>query len=168
MGEFFRGWRRKVGVATLLMACLFAAGWVRSQRIVDCILTGHSGRVHYFSSDAFGIWWGSNWNRQILQSVTTRLLPEFSYRSFEEPDPPSSPDFEFGTDHYTVRTFCGLYFAVAKTEKDEFIIEEESTWIIPYWFIVIPLTLLSAFLLLSKPCKSTSKKIIELNVNEGA
>src|SRR3954462_3489874 len=30
MREFFRGWRRKLGVATLVMACVFAAGWVRS------------------------------------------------------------------------------------------------------------------------------------------
>lgn len=30
MGEFFKGWRRKTGVLTLVMACLFAAVWVRS------------------------------------------------------------------------------------------------------------------------------------------
>ena len=30
MGEFFKGWRRKVGVLTLLIACVFAAGWIRS------------------------------------------------------------------------------------------------------------------------------------------
>ena len=167
MGEFFRGWRRKVGVVTLLIACLFAAGWVRSQHIVDCIFVGHPGRVHHLSSDAFGIWSAYTCYRQTHQGVTTRLLPEFSYRSFKEPLRPISPDFEFSTDHYTVRTFCGFYFAVA-TQNDDSIIEEESTWIIPYWSIVIPLTLLSAFLLLSKPCKSTSKKIIELNVIEGA
>ena len=30
MMEFFRGWRRKVGVVTLAMACVFMVGWVRS------------------------------------------------------------------------------------------------------------------------------------------
>lgn len=30
MHDFFNGWRRKVGVATLVMACVFTAGWVRS------------------------------------------------------------------------------------------------------------------------------------------
>ena len=30
MREFFRGRRRRFGLLTLLMACIFAAGWVRS------------------------------------------------------------------------------------------------------------------------------------------
>lgn len=30
MREFFKGWKRIVGVVTLVMACVFAAGWVRS------------------------------------------------------------------------------------------------------------------------------------------
>jgi hypothetical protein len=29
-GDYFRPWRRKIGVMTLVMACVFAAGWVRS------------------------------------------------------------------------------------------------------------------------------------------
>ena len=31
MSDYFRGWRRKVGVMTLVMACLFMVGWFRSQ-----------------------------------------------------------------------------------------------------------------------------------------
>ena len=34
-------------------------------------------------------------------------------------------------------------------------------WTIPYWSITIPLTALSAFLLLSKPRQSTQKKTLE-------
>ena len=30
MGEFCNGWQRKIGVLTLVVACLFAAGWLRS------------------------------------------------------------------------------------------------------------------------------------------
>src|SRR4051812_18429979 len=30
MQEFFRGWRRKLGVVTLVIACILAAGWGRS------------------------------------------------------------------------------------------------------------------------------------------
>jgi hypothetical protein len=33
MGEFFRGWRRKVGVVTLMVACMFMAMWVRGMSI---------------------------------------------------------------------------------------------------------------------------------------
>ena len=45
MREFFKEWRRKVGLLTLLMACVFMAGWVRSHVIQDQFLfstDGHS------------------------------------------------------------------------------------------------------------------------------
>lgn len=29
MGEFFKGWRRKVGCAALMMACVYLAAWAR-------------------------------------------------------------------------------------------------------------------------------------------
>lgn len=31
MRQFFRGWRRKAGVVTLILACLVMAAWMRSQ-----------------------------------------------------------------------------------------------------------------------------------------
>src|SRR6478736_6446220 len=37
MGEYFKPLRRKIGVLTLAMACLFTAGWIRSQTICDGI-----------------------------------------------------------------------------------------------------------------------------------
>jgi hypothetical protein len=40
--------------------------------------------------------------------------------------------------------------------------------LVPYWSFVIPLTLFSSFLLLSKPLKSTSEKITEPVNTEGA
>ena len=30
MGDFFHGWRRKIGVVTLLMALLFMAAWIHT------------------------------------------------------------------------------------------------------------------------------------------
>jgi len=35
MKEFFQGWRRKIGVVTLVMALVFMAGWVRSLVVED-------------------------------------------------------------------------------------------------------------------------------------
>jgi hypothetical protein len=35
MREFFHGWRRKAGIATLLVALLFMAGWIRSFVVED-------------------------------------------------------------------------------------------------------------------------------------
>jgi len=45
MGEFFKGWRRKTGVVTLVMACVFMSAWVRSQTTIDigvlCLIQPH-------------------------------------------------------------------------------------------------------------------------------
>ena len=45
MFEFFRGWKRKAGVATLVMACTLAAAWVRSLFVTDFVNTGFIGAV---------------------------------------------------------------------------------------------------------------------------
>lgn len=38
MGSFFQGWRKKVGLATLIMALAFMGGWLRSLSIVDLVV----------------------------------------------------------------------------------------------------------------------------------
>jgi hypothetical protein len=35
MGNLFHGFRRKLGVVTLLLACVFTVGWVRSLIVED-------------------------------------------------------------------------------------------------------------------------------------
>jgi hypothetical protein len=37
VGEFFKGWRRKLGLVTLAIACLAAVGWTRSYVVADTI-----------------------------------------------------------------------------------------------------------------------------------
>lgn len=55
--------------------------------------------------------------------------------------------------------WLGFHFGAAKNTAGTIRLIE--FWIIPFWSIVIPMTLLSAWLLLSKPRKSTSEKITE-------
>src|SRR4051794_40257879 len=38
MGEFFKPWRRRIGVVTLLMALVFMGGWLRSHSFVDYVV----------------------------------------------------------------------------------------------------------------------------------
>ncbi len=61
--------------------------------------------------------------------------------------------------------WIGFHFGAANATAGS--IRRVEFWIVPYWSIVIPLTLLSAYLLLSKPHKSTPKKITEPIANEG-
>ena len=104
MRDFFRGWKRRAGVATLMMACLFAAGWVGSLDL-----------------DEFPVLW--------------------SHHVDEE-------------TYYEARMWkAGIHFAkFTLTERNEsFTLYGASSITVWYWAIVLPLTLLSAWLLLSKP-----------------
>jgi hypothetical protein len=105
MLEFFKGWRRKFGVLTLLMACVFAAGWVRSLIVAD--------RINFFGAQML------SWHGEIMRCVAV-----------------------------LVRTQIGSQTVTSA--------QETPIWTIPYWSIVIPLTLLSAWLLLSNPKRSKS------------
>lgn len=103
MGEFFKGWRRKTGLATLLIACVLLAPWVRT----------------WPASEGY--------------------LLHIEFR-------PSKIDFSFErTDHvesgYT-------HFPLVRCS-------------VQYSWIIIPLTVLSAWLLLRKPrlAKSEPEKL---------
>ena len=37
MRDFFKGWRRKVGCITLVMACLLISGWLRSLQSLEFV-----------------------------------------------------------------------------------------------------------------------------------
>ena len=39
MGDFFRGWRRKLGVATLVIALGFIGIWIRSKNLSDAFIS---------------------------------------------------------------------------------------------------------------------------------
>ncbi len=145
MVEFFSGWRRKAGVVTLLMACIFMAGWLRSNVLQDnfAFYSGiHSDDALLSADNSLG------WYRHSSpDSIVSPFMPYWRTWPFTEidnvfHDPALSRSWRF----------CG--FASAEFERQGI-----KVWIIPYWSIVIPLTLLAAYLLLSKPNKSTSKKI---------
>ncbi len=60
MGDFFRGWRRKAGCVTLVMACLAAGVWVRSFLIVDILHFEIGNRLYCFDSRYGVLTWGSS------------------------------------------------------------------------------------------------------------
>ena len=106
MREVFRGWKRKIGIMMLALACLFAAVWVAT---LD------------ESSD--------------FPSLTLML--------------------NTGEGNLIMKGQIWLAPFAPSINGDEF------GWKIPIWSIVLPLTLISAFLLLKKPKTSTQKKIPE-------
>ena len=147
MGEFFRGWRRKLGVATLVLACIFAAGWIRSEKKMDC---GGIG----IGRSLFNI---GSWDGMVIIDLWSpgQTLPIFLFGSTTCQEyamiyPPGTfvntsikiSGMPLATES---RLFGKLTFGCRAKRIGLFTVS------LPYWSIVIPLTLLSAYLLLSKP-----------------
>ena len=142
MREFFRGWRRKIGVIMLVLACVLVAGWVRSKSVFDQVdivavdshfvaqsLKGHFCMVR--------VVWGH------------KLTPRASFNSIKPPDGEFQP--WSGDDWSLIWRYklAGIDVLKAKHDIREGAVQHK--FIISYWSIVIPLTVLSAWLLLSKP-----------------
>ncbi len=71
MGNFFRGWRRKIGCVILLLALLMQAWWFRSHIVGDCIQFRFSRRSFLefesrFESIRFSWMWLSKRSRRSL------------------------------------------------------------------------------------------------------
>ena len=116
MGEYFKPWRRKIGVVTLVMACVVVAGWVRGRCVRDFVdsgryLPGSRGIVIDNNRDSFTL--------KTREGPTICLLP--------------------GGEINTVLPVSDAKVVLVTLIR------------IPYWSIFIPLTLLSAYLLFSKP-----------------
>jgi hypothetical protein len=135
MRDDFKPLRRKIGLITLVMACLFAAGWVRSGMFVD-IITVPSG-PHTMDS-AYSVLGGLFWVRfreipmaklPPTKTVTARLQGTKSV--FDKPN----VEWKWRL----------IGFGSGGCYK-----EGVTFWTIPYWSVAFPLTLLSAWLLLSK------------------
>lgn len=129
MADFFRGWKRKMGMGTLVMACVFLAGWIRSQSITDIVEWTNFTVVSIDSRVAFCV---AN-SHATLGFPTWRTVAQYSLE----------PELDDSTVGYR---FAGAGFAL------EFF-HFNCTLILfaPYWFVILPLTLLAAGLLLSKP-----------------
>ena len=142
MGEFFKLWRRRVGVVTLLLACGSMDLWIRSKKVLDLIrLPFIKSTTIYLLSDkktiCFGISSGAHWTSGVWQSK------------------PAGRANDLGAERYFTWYENRLGFGIAGNDSWPNSLQREVD--VPYWYVVIPLTLLSAWLLLSKPRQSKSK-----------
>jgi hypothetical protein len=130
VGDYFTPWRRKFGVLTLVMACVFAAGWVRSISIEDQIQIKPPDRWHRFL--------------HVFESSHSVISWVALDMQFGEIQWQSAP---VGADRETMLLEWFPQYAERREKK------YVKNWEVPYWSIVIPLTLLSAWLLLIDPRK---------------
>lgn len=137
MGTFFRPLRRKIGTMVLMLTCVFAAGWVRSLGEGDIIFV-RDGVILTSTSGRLTI-------SDNVQIKFTRSSPGISIRGASQTLFSSSSNVRLSATNNSTTLL------------------RANGWTIHYWSIVIPLTLLSAWLLLSKP--KQRKSLIEQQAN---
>ena len=127
MREFFYGWRRKTGGFLLVMACVLMACWIRSLRFTDSIAFPIQKRQFIVSTYQGVVFWAG------LDDSSFEWSCEFS-------SPPDEPLFAVRDDQLlpAVESINGM-----------------DVWTVPYWSVTIPLTLISAYLILWKPRQRT-------------
>lgn len=122
MREFFNGWRRKVGCVVLVMACGLTSAWVRSKHTQDAVCFRLANRGQVLYSASGSIYY---WTVPFSQ-VTPTEWPQW-HRSL-----PSNLAYDGRLQVYDyLKPIRAMAF--------------------PYWPLTIPLTLLSAYLILWKP-----------------
>jgi hypothetical protein len=143
---FFKPLRRKIGVITLVLACVLAAMWVKSyskkeERIF--VVQGTKSST-FLVSDRTGLFW-VRLERQPPLPAAVLVDAADGFVDFVRAQ---AVERQIETNWYWDR----FGFDWGEYGKDaNFSIGRITFWKIPHWPIVIPLTLLSAWLLLSKP-----------------
>jgi hypothetical protein len=128
MHTFFHGWRRKLGIVTLVMTLAIMGLWARSYLVPEQF----AGSVYVGSADGI-VTFGQIVER--LKNVAS-TSGEDSYQGWA--------GVGFGRTHYFIERL-----------SVELIMDELS---IPYWTFVLPLTVLSAYLILWKPRKQKTSE----------
>lgn len=160
MRDYFKPMRRKVGIATLVLACLFTAGWVRSLRTTDVFQRRMTDNTVYFLV--------SNRSRLYWQDVREVFPAQLS-----SPEPLAGgitlPSVRLKRFHFERTADETNYFRVLTTESFSCLLDGSriypgltlKAWMAPYWSIVLPLVVVSAWLLLSKFRSSKPSPIVQ-------
>ena len=129
------------------MACVLTTGWMRSKRQFDCFALTDNSWVHIVVQSAGG---------RLTLDLGSLNSPPLVYwwygelsRDVEATDP---MDGCAGGDIEWRRDWAG-FTAVSYSVTDGAEILRTLSFIFPYWSVVLPLTLLSAYLILWKPRK---------------
>jgi len=173
MGDFFKPWRRKIGVVTLVMACGLAAFWIKSSILHDLLTWNLKTTSYYVESCVGQMHFVSNSflpDRDFVESRdfeklmklwVTGKMPTFSHISqpllkfwgYERDDDGRLSYHPLQRSKINWQyEFAG--FHISDSGKIEGLPQgikiRSIRCIVPYWSIVIPLTLLSAWLLLRR------------------
>ena len=136
MDDFFKPWRRTIGAVTLVVASMFMGGWVRSLTAFDLLNWRTNDKSIYFVF--------SNRGRLSWEGLQETHPAQITLSSFYLTGDATSHDFLENVQvvkwHWKS---CGFEFGETTLRITGW---RKAFRVIPYWSIVLPLTLLSAYL----------------------
>lgn len=149
MGSYFKPLRRKFGVVTLLLACVFAAGWVRSSKSHDQISFPPSLQrakpwitlSQYSLNSESGILYLSWYEAKIVLDLPDSKLALMGMPWWQWSEA-AGPDWRRWEWYWQ-------FFHFGHIHSPSNVGIPQSAIVTPYWSIVIPLTLVSVGLLIS-------------------
>lgn len=155
MSEFFKPWRRKIGVVTLVMACALMAGWVRSSVKFDGIEIISSKSKYAMSSVRGKLRCFYAHGEQARVEKPEIRFPSFVIKenNFDSKFELRSKRLSFVVSDFRFMTGSEsqlFYSDLVQAQAPEVLVDQIIAQV-PYWSVTIPLSLLSAYLLLSKP-----------------
>lgn len=170
MQEFFKGWRRKWGLVALLLGCMLMAGWVRSLLGFDYVKMPIAANVIFGISSVdqaialkFGydeeddnefLWvfddrryWGSVGYHQDAFSDIRHQYPMYILEG-------DCPTWYWN--------WCGL--SLGESPHQYYPSTRQSFLLVPYWFLVAPMLVLSLRLLIrSSPQRRSNSSVPTLS-----
>jgi len=137
MSDFFHGWRRKTGCVLLVMAFVLAGLWTRSFYHADQLsyATGKHSVEKLHSGNGFAVWMSYDvvWDQRFPAIEWNWVYPKDAYFNDQGAANGSKMEWQFNW----------LCIGSGKVANNS-----NRVRFISYWSITIPLTLLSAYLLL--------------------
>ncbi len=147
MRDFFHGWRRKAGVISLVTACVLMGLWFRSRHMRDSLQVRVADNVAYLFI--------SNESELVWQSLRHEPTETIQLRRFAVMKRTVSENRNYLYDRRrSVTTKEDYLHSVSfKTIGGSWTVNDAklAAWKIPDWCVVLPLTLLSGYLILWKP-----------------
>lgn len=162
MSDFLHGWRRKAGLVILVMACGLMAAWIRSSKT-----TNHIG----FFTGAHSLCQVISRQQTVAIRIVQSELPvqEVSVdrvllMGFQPPQGNSTGHLAVNIDPTTRAAEGSPYrwilnwrgFEIGRCSDGQFPLQVFVVCV-PYWLIIMPMTLLSGYLLVRKPKHSIQK-----------
>lgn len=142
-----------MGCITLVMACVALGVWFRSSVVEDNYFIGDGdasgpAEFQFVSSTIEGI----AWTRESVPEGLNVEYPRGWYSYYYENGRSTNAREVFDPTLFEWRwRICGFECAVLKEQRD--LASRISYWIVPYWALIWPPLLMSAYLMLWKPRK---------------